>query len=76
MENFCISLTPPTLRRRLLRLGGPETGFMYFFGSPRHNNASPRRSKASPRRTCKSCFESSLPLNLTIIHWTNENPNK
>ena len=53
-----------------------------FLGPSRRSNAPPRRtsslkrSEASPRRTCKLCLCSSFPLSLTIVHWTNEDPNK
>ena len=57
------------LRRRSAHLGELEPRF-FEFSSPL------RRSIASPRRTCKLCFGSSLPLIITIVHWTNEDHNK
>ena len=56
------------------RLGGPDLGF--FLNAPPRHTSPPRRSEASTRHTCKSGFGSSFPLNLTIIHWNNEDPNK
>ena len=65
----------PTSKRRSARLGGPEIGFMHFFGPHGRSNALPRRT-TPPMRTCKLGFGSFFPLNLAIIHWTNEDPNK
>ena len=67
--HFCIQLDTPMPRRRHFRLSDPEPKFAEF-SSP------PRRSNASPKRTCKSCLGSSLPLILTIFHWTNDDHNK
>ena len=58
-----------TPRRRPLRLGRLEPRVSTLSGPP-------RRSSAPPRCTYKSCFGSSLPLIITIIHWINEDPNK
>ena len=59
----------------------PETDSDSPIGSDRDrgrdsSSAPLRCSIASPRRICQSCFDSSLPLILTIIHWINEGHNK
>ena len=65
-----------------LHLGESEPKFIEHFGPPKRSSAPPRRTSlprrsiAPPRRTCKSYFGSSLPLILTVFHWTNKNPNK
>ena len=86
--HFYILLDTPTPRRRSARLGvelrlaKPKSKFSEFSSPPKCSNAPPRRTSpprrsiALPRRTCKSCFGSSLPLILTIIHLINEDPNK
>ena len=82
--NFCILLDTPTPKRgapprqRSLRLGETKPRVSTLSYPPRRSSAlprrtsPPRRSIASPRHTCKSCFGSSIPLILTIIHWINE----
>ena len=51
-KKLVISILPdiPMPRRRLLHLGGIETGFLAFSGPPRHSNAPPRRT-SRPRRS-------------------------
>ena len=75
-SHFFIHLDTATPSHRSARLGGPEPRNFALSGPHRHSSAPPRRSIALPRRTWESCFGSSLPLILTIIHWINEDPNK
>ena len=60
-SQFCIQPDTPMPRQMSLHLGEPEPKVYALSGPPRH-------SCVSPRRTFKSCFGSSLPLILTIIH--------
>ena len=62
------SIRHPTPRCRSPRLSGPKPGFLALSGPL-------RRSIAPLRHTCKLCFDSSIPLIITIIHWINEGPN-
>ena len=48
---------------------------MHFYGLPSCSNA-PLRRTSSPRCTYKLGFGFSFPIILTIIHWTNNDPNK
>ena len=79
---FLHSADTPTPRRRSARLGVelslgvPEPKFAEYFGFPMRSSAPPRSSIASPKLTYWSCFGYSLPLILTIFHWTNDDPNK
>ena len=55
---------PPMPRRRPLRIGGPEIGFLVFSCPPRRSNAPPRRT--SPLRRSKDPPRRSEPLGLGV----------